>query len=227
MCFFVVVLHAIGGFSSLGVTTDVLLFLVTVLTTIVTGSPVTPLCRNFLLRRLRLHVKSFGLFSRNNRPLGVVRFVGSYLVAIFFLTIKLRVGQRLLINRLSSFHGTSLPFMTTYNNVLIPIVICSLLIIRNAPRAHNVTVPVTASVTFSLNMLDLLNGQIPLDLGVFLATFTIISSVNNVLIVTVFCDSRITCKCLVMTTILCFFLCCVKGFNVARGVFFLLVKMVV
>lgn len=144
-------------------------------------------------------MKRFGFFDRGKRRVALVAFVGSTLVTIFFFDIKLRVGHRVLINRLSDFQRTLLPVITTYNNVLIPILVCCF-VATKAPTRDNLTVPVTASVTFSLKILDLFNGQIPLDLGIFLATFTIISSVNNVLIVTLFCASRLTIGCLVTST---------------------------
>ncbi len=77
-----------------------------------------------------------------------------------------------------------------------------------------------------MNILTLYNGEYPLKLGVFLATLTMISSVNTVVILTVFCPARrLRFVCLICTLTIVVLLVIVGGLGIHSTVTCVVPKM--
>ncbi len=111
-------------------------------------------------------------------------WVNDALMAIFFLVVGLEVKRELLLGELASFRRAFLPVMGALGGVVTPALIYWF-INRTGPAARGWGIPIATDIAFSLAILTLFSGRVPIGLKIFLVTLAIVDDIAGVLVIAV------------------------------------------
>jgi NhaA family Na+:H+ antiporter len=106
-------------------------------------------------------------------------------MVIFFFVVGLEIKRELLVGELSSLRQAALPLMAAIGGILLP---AALYLAFNAgtPFERGWAVPMATDIAFTLGMLTLLGGRVPLGLKVFFTAMAIVDDIGAVLVIAIF-----------------------------------------
>ena len=138
-------------------------------------------------------------FFELNKPL--ILWINDGLMAIFFFLIGLEIKREFLIGELNSIKKISFPIFGALGGMLVPVLLF-LVLNQNPELVKGWGIPMATDIAFSLAILNLLGGRVPLSLKLFLTAFAIIDDIGAVLVIAIFYSGSINISLLFVALIL-------------------------
>lgn len=200
----------------------VLLLFAALMAAVVANSSFAPHYYGFLSLEVSLQVGDLNLFSHNGHPLTVLQLINDGLMTVFFLSVGLEIKRELLVGELSSFRKASLPFIAACGGMMFPVIIYALLCPPGTPGSEGLAIPMATDIAFSLGVLSLLGGRVPLCLKIFLTTFAVVDDIGGIFVIAVFYSSHVELSYLIWAALIFFLLYILGKRRTASKVYFVL-----
>jgi NhaA family Na+:H+ antiporter len=153
-----------------------LLIICTVLSLVITNSPMGPAYLSF--------------WQRNVGGLSVVDWINDALMAIFFLLIGLELERELYIGELSNFKNALLPIVAAIGGLVAPALI-HFSLNEGTPTQTGIAIPMPTDIAFALAVLAILGSRIPASL-VFVVAFAVIDDLAAIVIIAAFYTGQLS-----------------------------------
>jgi NhaA family Na+:H+ antiporter len=121
----------------------------------------------------------------------VQHWINDGLMTIFFLLVGLEIERELYTGELSNPRKALLPAIAALGGVITPAVIHFSLNYAT-PTQAGLGIPMATDIAFSLAVLSLIGGRIPVSLKIFLTAFAIIDDLCAVIIIAIFYSKEIS-----------------------------------
>jgi NhaA family Na+:H+ antiporter len=166
-------------FARLQASGGILLFAATLLALALANSPLRHTFLGFWETLFSFNAGAFTLSE------DLLHWVNDGLMVIFFFVVGLEIKRELLVGELSSLRQAALPLMAAIGGILLP---AALYLAFNAgtPFERGWAVPMATDIAFTLGMLTLLGGRVPLGLKVFFTAMAIVDDIGAVLVIAIF-----------------------------------------
>ncbi|MCY7347764.1 MAG: Na+/H+ antiporter NhaA [Pyrinomonadaceae bacterium] len=164
-------------FTESGKSGGILLVVCTVLSLIITNSPIGA---NYL-----------SLWQMYVGGLSVEHWVNDALMAIFFLLIGLELERELYNGELSNFKRALLPVFAAIGGLSLPASIHFLLNNGTAAQA-GIGIPTATDIAFALGVLALLGSRVPASLKIFLTALAVMDDLGAIIIIAVFYTAELS-----------------------------------
>ena len=169
------VLRPIRELSASGKLAGLLLLLATIVSLLLSNSPLGP--RYLGLWELHL---GYGVLDKT-----LAHWVNEGLMAIFFFLVGLEIKREVIDGELSEPRQAMLPALAALGGVAAPALI-HLAFTHGTPGAVGWAIPTATDIAFSLGILALLGKRVPASLRIFLTALAIIDDLLAVLIIAFF-----------------------------------------
>ena len=154
-----------------------LLIVCTVLSLVLTNSPIGPEYLSF--------------WQRNVGGLSLEHWINDALMAIFFLFIGLELERELYIGELSNVKNALLPIVAAIGGMVAPALI-HFSINAGTPTQAGIGIPVATDIAFALGVLATLGNRIPASLKVFVVAFAVIDDLGAIVVIAAFYTSQLS-----------------------------------
>lgn len=132
---------------------------------------------------------SFGQFSLSKH---LYEWVNDALMVIFFFVIGLEIKREVTAGELNSLRKASMPLAAAAGGMLAPAMIYLLLNSSDPAAASGWGIPVATDIAFTLGLLTVLQGRIPLSLKVFFTAMAIADDLGAILVIALFYSSDLS-----------------------------------
>jgi len=112
-------------------------------------------------------------------------WINDGLMAIFFLLVGLEIKREIIVGELSSARKAALPIAAAIGGMIVPALIFLSLNLKSG-YGNAWAVPMATDIAFSLGILTMMGGRIPISLKVFLAALAIVDDIGAVLVIALF-----------------------------------------
>ncbi len=112
-------------------------------------------------------------------------WINDLLMTFFFLLVGLEIEREIYIGELADLKQALLPIMAAAGGMLVPAFIY-IAITHGTGSIGGFGIPMATDIAFSLTILTILSGRIPLSLKVFLTALAIIDDLGAIIIIAVF-----------------------------------------
>ena len=154
-----------------------LLIVCTVLSLVITNSPIGPDYLSF--------------WQRNVGGLSLEHWINDALMAIFFLLIGLELERELYIGELSNFKNALLPIVAAIGGMVAPALI-HFSLNAGTPTQAGIGIPMATDIAFALGVLAILGNRIPASLKVFVVAFAVIDDLGAIVIIAAFYTAQLS-----------------------------------
>jgi NhaA family Na+:H+ antiporter len=131
----------------------------------------------------------------------LLHWINDGLMALFFFVVGLEIKREMLIGELASLRKALLPVIAALGGMIMPALIYVVLN-RGTERIAGWGIPMATDIAFSLGVLALLGGRIPIQLKVFLTAFAIVDDIGAVIVIAFFYASGFVWSHLLLAAIL-------------------------
>lgn len=145
---------------------------------------------HFWNQEIRLQVGDFNLFSHAGHPMTLIQFINDALMAIFFFTIGLEIKREVLVGELASFKQALLPIMAALGGMIVPVGIF-MIMSHDTPYSGGAAIPMATDIAFTLGVLAMLGGRIPLSVKIFLTTLAVVDDIGGIIVIAAFYSGHI------------------------------------
>lgn len=136
-----------------------------------------------------MHVSiGFGRFFLSETRL---EWINDGLMSIFFFLVGLEIKREVLIGELSSLRQAAFPFVAAVGGTVVPALIYVLATHGNADAQKGWGIPMATDIAFTLGVLSLLGGRVPVSLKVFVTALAIVDDIIAVLVIALFYTEKI------------------------------------
>ncbi|RMF72149.1 MAG: Na(+)/H(+) antiporter NhaA, partial [Planctomycetota bacterium] len=178
-------ISAIRGFLKLQSAGGVLLVVAAVIALICANLPgLSSLYESFL--NVPITVQLGALVLKKN----VLLVINDGLMAVFFLLVALELKREMLEGELSRLRQIVLPGAAALGGLATPALIYAWFNWGDAETLRGWAIPAATDIAFSLGVLSLLGGRVPLAIKVFLTTLAVIDDLAAILIIAAFYTAR-------------------------------------
>lgn len=129
-------------------------------------------------------------FAGNNINISFEHLINDGLMTIFFVVVGLEIKRELIEGELSSREKALLPVIGAVGGMLFPAIIFTFFNFGSA-EASGWAIPTATDIAFSLTVISLLKGKVPLSLKIFLTALAIVDDLGAVVIIAAFYSSNI------------------------------------
>lgn len=136
-----------------------------------------------------IHVSiGFGRFFLSETRL---EWINDGLMSIFFFLVGLEIKREVLIGELSSLRQAAFPFVAAVGGTVVPALIYVLATHGNTDAQKGWGIPMATDIAFTLGVLSLLGGRVPVSLKVFVTALAIVDDIIAVLVIALFYTEKI------------------------------------
>jgi NhaA family Na+:H+ antiporter len=136
-----------------------------------------------------MHVSiGFGRFFLSETRL---EWINDGLMSIFFFLVGLEIKREVLIGELSSLRQAAFPFVAAVGGTVVPALIYVLATHGNTDAQKGWGIPMATDIAFTLGVLSLLGGRVPVSLKVFVTALAIVDDIIAVLVIALFYTEKI------------------------------------
>ena len=153
------------------------LIVCTVLSLVITNSPIGPEYLSF--------------WQRNVGGLSLEHWINDALMAIFFLLIGLELERELYVGELSNFKNALLPIVAAIGGMVAPALI-HFSINAGTPTQAGIGIPMATDIAFALGVLAMLGNRIPASLKVFVVAFAVIDDLGAIVVIAAFYTAQLS-----------------------------------
>jgi len=154
-----------------------LLIVCTVLSLVITNSPIGPDYLSF--------------WQSNVGGLSLEHWINDALMAVFFLLIGLELERELYVGELSNFKNALLPIVAAIGGMAAPALI-HFLLNAGTPTQAGIGIPMATDIAFALGVLAILGNRIPASLKVFVVAFAVIDDLGAIVIIAAFYTAQLS-----------------------------------
>ncbi len=132
-------------------------------------------------------------FSLGNLHLerSLLEWVNEGLMVIFFFVLGLEIKREVTAGELASVKKAALPIAAAVGGMIVPALIYAAFNAPNPIAMQGWAIPVATDIAFTLGILTLLGGRIPLSLKIFFTAMAIADDVGGILVIALFYTSEI------------------------------------
>lgn len=132
-------------------------------------------------------------FSLGNLHLerSLLEWVNEGLMVIFFFVLGLEIKREVTAGELASAKKAALPIAAAVGGMIVPALIYAAFNASNPIAMQGWAIPVATDIAFTLGILTLLGGRIPLSLKIFFTAMAIADDVGGILVIALFYTSEI------------------------------------
>ena len=132
-------------------------------------------------------------FSLGNLHLerSLLEWVNEGLMVIFFFVLGLEIKREVTAGELASVKKAALPIAAAVGGMVVPALIYAAFNSSNPIAMQGWAIPVATDIAFTLGILTLLGGRIPLSLKIFFTAMAIADDVGGILVIALFYTSEI------------------------------------
>jgi NhaA family Na+:H+ antiporter len=131
----------------------------------------------------------------------LLEWVNEGLMVIFFFVLGLEIKREVTAGELASPRKAALPMAAAAGGMILPALIYAAFNFSNPIAMQGWAIPVATDIAFTLGVLALLGGRVPLSLKVFFTAMAIADDVGGILIIALFYTSEINVASLVVAAI--------------------------
>ncbi len=131
----------------------------------------------------------------------LLEWVNEGLMVIFFFVLGLEIKREVTAGELASPRKAALPMAAAVGGMIVPALIYAAFNFSNPIAMQGWAIPVATDIAFTLGVLALLGGRVPLSLKVFFTAMAIADDVGGILIIALFFTSEINVASLVVAAI--------------------------
>jgi len=131
----------------------------------------------------------------------LLEWVNEGLMVIFFFVLSLEIKREVTAGELASVRKAALPIAAAAGGMILPALIYAAFNFANPIAMQGWAIPVATDIAFTLGVLALLGGRVPLSLKVFFTAMAIADDVGGILIIALFYTSEINVASLVVAAI--------------------------
>jgi len=142
----------------------------------------------------------------------LLHWINDGLMVIFFFVVGLEIKRELITGELASPRRAALPVAGAFGGMLFPAAIY-LLFNAGAPAEKGWGIPMATDIAFTLGILTMLGGRVPLALKVFFTALAIADDLGAILVIAIFYSSGVSFLALGIAAL---FLLGLVGLNRAR-----------
>jgi len=128
-------------------------------------------------------------------------WVNDLLMTFFFLLVGLEIEREIYVGELSNLKQALLPIMAAAGGMLVPAFIY-ISIAHGSGSVGGFGIPMATDIAFSLTILTIMSGRIPLSLKVFLTALAIIDDLGAIIIIAIFYTKNFTLQFLLLAVAL-------------------------
>lgn len=154
-----------------------LLVLCTVLSLVITNSPIGPDYLSF--------------WQKNVGGLSLEHWTNDALMAIFFLFIGLELERELYVGELSNFKTALLPIVAAIGGMVAPALI-HFSLNAGTPTQTGFGIPMATDIAFALGVLAILGNRIPASLKVFVVAFAVMDDLGAIVVIAAFYTAQLS-----------------------------------
>jgi NhaA family Na+:H+ antiporter len=171
-------------FARWGPSAGILLVLATLVSIVLTNSPIGPAFEAFWHRELGV------TFGDAHFRMSVLHWVNDALLTSFFLVVGLEVKRELTVGHLASRRAAALPIAAAIGGMVVPALLY-VLVIPGGPWSHGWGVPMATDTAFAIALIVLMGKRVPVELRIFLTAAAIVDDIGAIIVVALFYSSDI------------------------------------
>ncbi|MFQ5921623.1 MAG: Na+/H+ antiporter NhaA, partial [Anaerolineales bacterium] len=131
----------------------------------------------------------------------LLEWVNEGLMVIFFFVLGMEIKREVTAGELASVRKAALPIAAAVGGMILPALIYSAFNFSNPVAMQGWAIPVATDIAFTLGVLALLGGRVPLSLKVFFTAMAIADDVGGILVIALFYSSKINVASLIVAAI--------------------------
>ena len=132
----------------------------------------------------------------------LLEWVNEGLMVIFFFVLGLEIKREVTVGELASPRKAALPIAAAVGGMILPALVYAAFNFSNPEAAQGWAIPVATDIAFTLGILALLGGRVPLSLKVFFTAMAIADDVGGILVIALFYTSEINTASLFVAAII-------------------------
>jgi len=126
----------------------------------------------------------------------LLEWVNEGLMVIFFFVLGLEIKREVTAGELASTRKAALPIAAAAGGMIVPALIFAAFNFSNPIAIEGWAIPVATDIAFTLGVLTLLGGRVPLSLKIFFTAMAIADDVGGILVIALFYTSEINVSAL-------------------------------
>jgi len=126
----------------------------------------------------------------------LLEWVNEGLMVIFFFVLGLEIKREVTAGELASLRKAALPIAAALGGMVVPALIYAAFNSSNPLAMQGWAIPVATDIAFTLGILTLLGGRVPLTLKIFFTAMAIADDVGGILVIGLFYTSEINATAL-------------------------------
>ena len=131
----------------------------------------------------------------------LLEWVNEGLMVIFFFVLGLEIKREVTAGELASPRKAALPIAAAAGGMIVPALIYVAFNFSNPIAIQGWAIPVATDIAFTLGVLALLGGRVPLSLKIFFTAMAIADDVGGILVIALFYTSGINVTALLVAAI--------------------------
>jgi len=138
-----------------------------------------------------ISIGEFNFFSHAGHTLSLGQMINDFLMAIFFLSVGLKIKREIRVGELSTRDKALLPIIGACGGMLVPVLVFFLVCPSDEVMQRGLAIPMATDIAFSLGVLSVFKSRVPVGLKVFLAALAVADDLGGIIVIALFYSSDI------------------------------------